>query len=550
MTERVITYIESREFGVVNWLLAFTSILFIRFFLESISSPTNSGVIASDIFTLVHYFLFFLTLTLASAIILSSLTKNYFASLKILLFGLPLLWLAPLIDIFVSGGKGFKMLYVFDTGKKLLSDFLTFFGSDLTHGVTIGIRIVVASAILSLGYYIWRKTRKISRVFLAIFFLYLVIFIIGSLPGILFTLIHLNSPLSTNNEVVNYFSNLILRSSITHNTLHDGINSVPVTRFIELGFDKVLSQTLFILSFILGLIFFFKSTKEKFLAIIKNSRIERLTFYSLSLACGIGFAYLNKLGTQFVWVDSLGFICLFISWACLWLHAVSLNDIADLNIDKISNRNRPLVKDKLSIQEMKEVSGLWLMAGLLGAWSAGYYPLFMALVYVAASYIYSTEPLRLRRLPLVPSFLIGVACAGTVLAGFFFTSQYKDIQIFPIFLLIGIILMVTLAINFKDVKDIEGDKANNIMTIPVLFPNYGIRMVASLFALSILLIPIFLSSYFLYLFCLPGAVIGYRLIVKKPYNEKHIFTLRFFLLVAIGLTYLLVYWYGKSTGIF
>jgi 4-hydroxybenzoate polyprenyltransferase len=105
--------------------------------------------------------------------------------------------------------------------------------------------------------------------------------------------------------------------------------------------------------------------------------------------------------------------------------------------------------------------------------------------------------------------------------------------------------MVTLAINFKDIKDIEGDKENGIMTIPTLFPKSGIRIVAALFSLSILLVPFFLTFYLLYLIAIPSSIIGYRIITKKPYVEKHIFTLRFFFLAGIAVSYLLIFWFAN-----
>ena len=108
----------------------------------------------------------------------------------------------------------------------------------------------------------------------------------------------------------------------------------------------------------------------------------------------------------------------------------------------------------------------------------------------------------------------------------------------------GILIMVTLAIQFKDMKDVDGDKQDGVITLLTLFPKNGPKIVGLCFALSILLIPIFLSFYFLYVFALPMAIIGYRLIVKKPYKEKPIFVLRFILLTCIASSYLLIYWLG------
>ena len=102
--------------------------------------------------------------------------------------------------------------------------------------------------------------------------------------------------------------------------------------------------------------------------------------------------------------------------------------------------------------------------------------------------------------------------------------------------------MVTLAINVKDMKDVEGDKADGILTLPTLFGEMGAKIVGLCFALSFLLVPIFLSFYILYIVALPSAIVGYKLVTKKPYKENPIFILRFVFLFSIALFYLSGYW--------
>ena len=93
-------------------------------------------------------------------------------------------------------------------------------------------------------------------------------------------------------------------------------------------------------------------------------------------------------------------------------------------------------------------------------------------------------------------------------------------------------------------KDIAGDKANGIMTLPILFGKNGAKAVGISFALSFLLVPLFLSFYFLYIIALPTAIIGYKLVVKKPYREEPIFVLRFAFLITTGLLYAGTFWLG------
>lgn len=549
MIDKIITDIEETKISISAWLVSFTAIILIRILFESFSSPTNTGIITSDPYTIIHYLLFYLCVTLGTSLIVGYFTDKYVEAPKVLLFGLPLLWLAPLIDIILSHGKGYKMLYVFDTGEKLLVDFFTFFGGNPTYGVTYGMRIGIALTIFGISYYTWSKNKNYLQAILVGFFTYTLIFIIGSIPGIIYTVSHVTKTSTTNQEVVYYYKNIIENSTITHNTLREGRLSVSNGRFIEIGFNKLLTQILYILSCIFATILFFKVNSKKFFAVINNIRLERINFYIFSILSGVGFAYVNNLGGKFSWIDPLGVICLTFGWIGLWMNAVHSNDIEDLEIDKITNRNRPLVKKDLDATEMREVGKLWLLIGLLGSWSAGFYPFFMSLVYVGASHIYSSYPLRLRRYPMISSFLISIACLATILAGFFFLSINKNVLTFPPLLTIGILIIVTLAINFKDIKDVEGDKAGGIMTIPTLFPKLGTRIVAIMFAVSILLVPIFLSFYLIYIFALPCAIAGYMILVGKPYKEKNVFVLRFIFLACIATSYIFIYWLNNFTHI-
>ncbi|MFZ2621211.1 MAG: UbiA family prenyltransferase [Minisyncoccia bacterium] len=535
-----------------QWIYGFMGILFVRFIFELLSSPARKNTILFNPITLVHYGLFWITLTLGLIIIVGFFSKNYLSTSKIALFGLPIIWLAPIFDIIISRGNGYTQSYIFDNGYKLIFDFFTFFGSNLKWGATYGIRIEMLIVLIGVGWYLRKSEIRWIKTFAGIFSVYILGFIMASWPGILYTISHINAeigtlpdifnPNGTLPQIYNFFGQAVFQSTISHNTLYEGMSSVSTSRFFELGFDKLSSQILFIVSCFLTNLLFWKIDKKKFIAVIKNIRLERIGSYLALLLCGMGFAYINGLSSHFVWSDIFGVVCLFISWISLWMYAVHENDIADVAIDEISNKERPLIKRDLAKKEMQETGYIWLVIAILGAFCAGFYPFFMSLVYIFSSHIYSSPPLRLRRFPLIPSFLIGVASLATILAGFFFISVDKNPETFPIILAVGIVVMVTLAINVKDMKDIEGDRVNGIMTLPVIFEKNGPKVVGLCFALSFLLFPFFLSFYFLYIISIPAAIIGYRLVIKKPYSEKPIFILRFTFLLCVGIVYIGILW--------
>lgn len=519
--------IKSSPTTISQWILGFLGIFLVRYIFESLSSPTSSGVMPSDPYTVIHYGLFFITTLIGLIIITGYFTQNYIGSSKILLFGFPIIWLGPILDIILSSGNGYKMGYIFSSHSELFFDFFRFFTPQFMAGATYGIRIEIFLILCGIGWYVWMQEKNIIKSIFAVFLSYVFIFLMASLPGLIYTFSHLNEASVPSQNVVIYIADQIIDSNILHNTLHEGINSVTPFRFIELGFNKLLSQILFIISFLLGIILLRKINIEKFNLIIKNSRLERIFFYISLLFLGMGFAYFRGNGSLTSWIDILGIISLIISWVGLWMYAVHINDIFDSEIDKISNSDRPLAVGSMNSNEMQETSYIWLAVALLGSWSVGFYPFIMSLIYISTSYIYSAPPLRFRRFPIMSSFLISIACLVTIMSGFFFVSVDKRIQTFPIVLAMGIIVMFTLATNVRDLKDVEGDSKEGVMTIPTLFKKKGIKIVGLLFALSFISAPFFLSLNLLYITAIPAGIIGYILINKKPYREKRVFLLYF-----------------------
>lgn len=518
-------------------MAGFAGILVVRFFLETLSSHSQSGVVALDSAAMVHYGLFFLAGALGIACILQLLTRRGRSLANIALFSLPVIWLAPIIDFIASGGKGFEMTYLFDGNLGIIRNFFTFSGPSFSPGTTIGIRIEIVLILCLLGWYAWKATKSKTKTAIAVFLSYSFIFILGSLPGIFYTLsnpsLSVSSPPS---EASAFFARAISESAISHNNLHKTLGYGSYLNSLETGFNKFMSQALFLLSFLLGIVWFLATSPKKFAAIIKNSRPKRVAHYLALLALGMLFAALGGFGRLSSWADTLAVASLFLAWYSAWLFAVHINDAEDVEIDRISNPARPIIQNSVSAEEMRDVGSIWLVAALIGAWSAGYYPFYMMLAVIALSYVYSAQPLRLRRVPILSSFLIGLACLASVLAGFFFLSQNKDLRVFPSLIAGGIVLMYTLGANMRDMKDVEGDSSAGIRTVPTLFktPGLGKKIVGSMLALSFLLAPVFFSFPALYFAAVPAAITGYALVTRKKYDEFYIFML-YFAFLACGI---------------
>ncbi len=523
-------------------MVGFIGIVFIRFFLEQISLPSTSGIIASDSFTLIHYGLFYLAIACGFMYIVDVFTGQGRKVVPVVLFSLPLLWLAPILDIILTGGRGAVMTYIFALPGTLLLDLLTFFG-PFASGITLGIRIEVVVILVLIGVYVYMYTQSVQKTIFSALTLYVFMFAMVSIPSILYFLYQItslvfNRPLFPF-AVIPFIVSLISQSTISHNIIHGTLLFVSQNRFLELGFDKLLSQISLIIAVFFLWLFVRRVYREKYLVIIGNSRPERFAHYTTLLVLGGVYAYVRGYGLSFSWVDILGIATLVLGWYGAWMFAVHVNDVADMDIDRISNPDRPLIRSGISAEEMNSIAYIWLTLSLLGSWSAGYYPFFMNLVFTASYYIYSVDFLRLKRIPIISSFLIGIACVTTVYAGFFFVSSDKVFRTFPIPYALGIIIFYTLWSNIRDMKDISGDRAVGIKTLPVLFGKNGPKVVGILSSIGYLLIPLFFSSYVFYMVAVPIAILNYMFVTAKKYQEKPIFVCLFALFFSGVLFYFL-----------
>lgn len=517
--------------AITVWIAGFTVIVFIRSFLEVFSTISTSGFIASDA-QRVHYFLFFLTTALLLAITVTIFTKQKSNRVvNLTLYGLPIIFLAPIIDLIINAGKSVRMDYIFDTNTKLFLDFLTFFGTK--NGVTYGIRIEIFIILCAIGWYVWMKRSSFVTTIGAVAVSYTLIFAMLALPGILYSLSHISQSEIVTTSAVSFIEKSITASNIPSNILHGSLLFGSYPRLFTLGISAMFSQLFFVLSFIAGTLLFWYTCRNTTKKVLGNARVERILFYMSLLVLGALYAH-TQFSVVFTWVDWLSIIVIALSWFSAWMFAVHTNDIADIKIDTISNSDRPLPKKTLSVETMRDVGFMWLTLSLVGSYIVGYYVFFMNIIFTSAYYLYSAPPLRFKQVPIVSSFLISIACLATILAGFFFVSSDKTLAAFPILYALGIVVVFTLGVNVRDIKDVEGDKLTGIQTLPVIFDVHGKQVVGVLLAISFLLAPFFFPFFTTYTISIPVAFIGYWLCVRETYNEKYIFIL-YFMYFALSL---------------
>lgn len=194
----------------------------------------------------------------------------------------------------------------------------------------------------------------------------------------------------------------------------------------------------------------------------------------------------------------------------------AINQIYDLEIDRINKPDRPLVTGALSVRQAWIFAWIFYALAIVPTWWVVVYPydtwsekffaplaahecFFIYIVGMIFTFVYSAPVSgRTKRLPFGANLTIAVprgcllkVAGWTMVAHAFSTSAPYLASSEPWF--IGAIIMVFLlgAASTKDFSDIEGDRAGGCRTLPIAF---GVRkaawMIAPFFIIPWLLIPI------------------------------------------------------------
>ena len=165
-----------------------------------------------------------------------------------------------------------------------------------------------------------------------------------------------------------------------------------------------------------------------------------------------------------------------------------INDIFDLEIDKINRPERPLPKGKISKNEATVFYIFLNTLALIGSYIINLNAFLTVLFTVILLFVYSY---KLKKIPLVGNFIVSFMTGLAFVYGGIAVQNYS-LAIIP--------ALFAILINFvreivKDIEDIEGDSKSGITTFPF---KYGIKSAKILVLfLSILLI---LATFFPFVF--------------------------------------------------
>ncbi len=156
--------------------------------------------------------------------------------------------------------------------------------------------------------------------------------------------------------------------------------------------------------------------------------------------------------------------------ACLCgnVYIVGLNQLEDIDIDKINKPSLPLASGEFSVATGKAIVFITGILSILIAALCGWWLLLTVGISVLIGTAYSLPPIRLKRFPLWAALCIFTVRGVIVNLGLYL--YFSGGNITPaVWLLTLFILIFTVSIAiFKDVPDMEGDKQYQITTFTLI----------------------------------------------------------------------------------
>ncbi len=179
--------------------------------------------------------------------------------------------------------------------------------------------------------------------------------------------------------------------------------------------------------------------------------------------------------------------------ACTAMGVYVINDVCDLEIDRISHPERSLPQGKVTIRQAQILGALLLAMGPAIAFAVNRIAGMMVGMITVTGIAYSVPPVRLRRYPVVPNMMLGLGVLFAFLAGVAFRAPLDGKAVFG-----GLLLWAFFSFQsfVKDIEQGEGDAAGGAMTLPlVLGPERALKVTAVV-ALSTAVFPILFIMLF------------------------------------------------------
>jgi 4-hydroxybenzoate polyprenyltransferase len=160
-----------------------------------------------------------------------------------------------------------------------------------------------------------------------------------------------------------------------------------------------------------------------------------------------------------------------------------INDIYDIEIDKLSNVGRPLIAGAITKEGYTMVMFSFLAFSVIFGFTLGPVILGLTIFCLFLGTVYSIPPFRIRE-RIWSSVIIGAGSACAFLIGFFAPNSLggaANLTMDAILIALIIFSALSMAPVLTDLKDYEGDRRANVRTLYTVFgPDEGQRIASTL----------------------------------------------------------------------
>lgn len=524
----IIQKIENLTRSPRDLILLFLTIIFVRTFFENFTNNYNWGFFNGPVDTFIFYPLWCTALVMSIGLLLYVMTRQPLWKIaNIVVVSFCGVFIVPIADFIMYGFLGYHDNAITGNYTELWHHFTTLTFSSQSFG--LGMKLETLLAIIGVGIYVYFRTKHkhIAKTLLSMFFGYIVLFFFLSITT---HFIHLINALSDSGSQITAQYFLQTKSFI---------QSIDMQVREYTYFSRKVSIALvFIIISILGIVLVIKN---KFIDLMKHMRWEHIAHVCAFLLLGIFTGFIsNTSETPADFFIVLNIIALFTSVILACFFIVCENDEADIEGDKLTRSRQLLISSGITDTQRGYFKKIVLTLSILLAGLVNYTALTMVILFILMYHHYSKPPLRIKQLPIVSSFVLTVNILFIFIAGFFTTNYSFNLAELPFSFMLGIFVIYFLTENIRNMKDIKGDKATDVTTLPVLLKNKAGVGMSILFVTAIIFsILYFTPSNDITFALLIGTPIIIYFLNKKPYTDKPLFVIYFvfaiFLLLRLWL---------------
>lgn len=493
---QVINKIEKRKQPLYYWLFSWVAIVMARMYIEDYSAGRLAVRGFFDIRNQLHEFLFYIVVFLGVVFILSFFSDEQFSKvLRSCVTFSPILLVAPIIDLTITGGKGLYMSYVYNFDiQGFLIRFLTLGGTWEGGGATPGMKIEVIFILVFIFIYLFVKTKKKFLSVIGTLYAYCGLVLIGMYPLLL-------------------------------------------EKFISLfpGADREVAKELDIKIFVLfvfalALILFFRYRKNDFKSLCQQLRFTRVIYYVVLSSMGFVLSHYINGSTKEAPIQVIDSLILIIILVLSSVFSMMINDREDVALDAISNVKRLLPSGKIKEQNYFVYGIVAFLFAIILSSTIHLEIVYLVILGNLIFFIYSAPPFSLKKIFLVSKLALAANSVIVMTLGYFL-NQRECSAFLPNDVMVPLFITVFLVGHVIDVKDYEGDRKVGRKTLSTLLGLRATRYVITvMFIVSFIGVTVLLKKnvYVIYSGLL-GLLTGLMLF-KKPYQEYLVF---FFIIISL-----------------